>query len=81
LDVGYVSKSNNSVSIGGKMAYKKDLNFQYGFVIKATVKLYKGLFWEANAEKILIGDYYNSLMTEQIKRFPYYCSTKLVLNF
>lgn len=81
LDVGYSAKNNSSIVAGVKMAYKKGITPQYGFVVKATIKLYKGLFWDAEMEKIIIGDYYNSLMLEKITKFPYYCNTRLVLNF
>lgn len=81
LGIGYVAQNKNSVTIGGKMAYKNKIAPQYGFVAKVNVKLYKGLLWEAQVEKIIIGDYYNSFMVEKIKQFPYYCSTRLVLNF
>jgi hypothetical protein len=81
LDLGYRAKNGNLFSVGGKVAYKDKMETQYGFVLKASLKLYKGLFWEAEAEKILIGDYYNSFITWQIKKFPYYCNTRLVLTF
>lgn len=81
LDAGYNFKNSGSFSVGGKMAWKQSLDIQYGFVVKLSLKLYKGLFWEAEAEKILIGDYYNSFIIGEIKKFPYYCSTKLILKF
>ena len=81
LGVGYVAKNMSSFTLGGKMAYKSSIEPQYGFVVKINVKLYKGLFWEAQVEKIIIGDYYNSFMIEKIKQFPYYSNTRLVFNF
>lgn len=81
LDVGYSTKNKNSLTIGGKLAYKAGTEMQYGFVAKITIRLYKGLFWETNAEKIIIGDYYNSFIIDKIKKFPYYCNSKLILNF
>lgn len=81
VDIGYAAKKGGSISLGGKMAYKEGMEIQYGFIVKASVKVYKGLFWEAEAEKILIGDYYNSFIIGQIKKFPYYCNTRLVLTF
>ena len=81
LGVGYVAKNMSSFTLGGKMAYKSSIQPQYGFVVKINVKLYKGLFWEAQVEKIIIGDYYNSFMIEKIKQFPYYSNTRLVFNF
>lgn len=81
LDVGYVSQKENSLTVGYKMAYKKGLEPQYGFVLKARIRLIKNLFWDAEMEKILIGDYYNSFTAWKIKKFPYYCNTRLILNF
>ena len=81
VDVGYATDKGNSFSVGGKIAYKKTGKPQYGFLAKATIKLYKGLFFEAEAEKIIIGDYYNAEMIEQIKKFPFYINTRLVFNF
>ncbi|MBL7884403.1 MAG: hypothetical protein JNL69_10075, partial [Bacteroidia bacterium] len=81
LDVGYSTKKGSSVTIGGKMAYKQKTEPQYGFLFRGKIKIYKGLFGEIEAEKILIGDYYNSFVLWKIKSFPYYCSTRLTLNF
>lgn len=81
LGIGYVAQNKNSFTIAGKMAYKNKIEPQYGFVVKTNIKLYKGLSWEAQVEKIIIGDYYSSFMVEKIQQFPYYCSTRLVLNF
>jgi hypothetical protein len=81
LDVGYSSKKGNSITIGGKMAYKQKTELQYGFLLRGKVKIYKGLFGEIEAEKILIGDYYNSFVLWKIQSFPYYCSARLIFNF
>ena len=81
LDVGYVAKNKNSFTIGGKMAVTTGLVPQFGYLAKASIKLYKGLFWEAEIQKIIIGEYYNSFMLGKIKTFPYYCNSKFVLNF
>jgi hypothetical protein len=81
IDVGYSTKNNSSLTIGGKMAYKANIKMQYGFVAKVSISLYKGLFWEINTEKIIIGDYYSTFILSKIQKFPYYCNTKLILNF
>jgi hypothetical protein len=81
LDIGYTTKNNSSFILGGKVAFKNKLEPQYGFVFKATAKVYKGLFFNAEIEKILIGDYYNSFIIDKIQSFPYYVSTRLLLNF
>ncbi len=81
IDVGYTSKKENSIIIGYKMAYRIGMEPQHGFMLKAKIRVIKNLFWDAEIEKILIGDYYNSFTTWKINKFPYYCNTRLVLNF
>lgn len=81
IDVGYSSPKEHSLTLGYKMAYKVGLNPQYGFLLKARIKLVKNFYWDAEMEKILIGDYYNGFDIGKIKKFPYYCNTRLVLNF
>lgn len=81
VDLGYTTKSQNSFTIGGKIAYRHGIATEAGFLAKATLKLYKTLFWETEAEKILAGDYYSSLVDAKVRRFPYYLSSKLIINF
>jgi len=81
LDVGYASKKGHNLTLGYKMAFKNGLEPQYGFLLKLRFRLIKNIYWDAEMEKILIGDYYNSFNTLKIKKFPYYCNTRLVLNF
>lgn len=80
-DIGYAAKNNSAITVGGKAAYKKYMQPQLGFAVKATLKLYKGLYWDTEMERIIIGDYYDSFMIARIKKFPYYCSSRLTLNF
>jgi hypothetical protein len=80
-DIGYQGKKGSSITVGGKCAVKKNMIPQYGFLIRTRIKVYKGLSWEAEGEKILVGDYYNSFIISKISGFPYYLSTKLTLNF
>ena len=81
VDMGYTTTEQTSFTIGGKVAYKPGNSTEFGFIAKATVKVYKSLFWETEAEKILTGDYYSSLIDSKINRFPYYVSGKLIINF
>lgn len=81
VDIGFQAKRGNSITIGGKVAYKKNLEPQYGFVVRSKIRLYKKLSCEVEMEKIIIGDYYNSFILSKIQQFPYYCNAKLVLNF
>jgi hypothetical protein len=81
VDIGYITKEQNSFTIGGKTAYKPGIPMEFGFLAKVTLKVYKTIFWEAEAEKIIIGDYYSSWINAKIKRFPYYLSSKVIINF
>jgi hypothetical protein len=81
VDVGYTSKEQNSFTVGGKMAYKPGIPLELGFIAKLTLKLYKTIFLETEAEKILIGDYYSSWIDAKIRSFPYYLSCKVIVNF
>lgn len=81
IDIGYQFVSGSSVLIGGKAAFKSERDFYPGFLVKVNVKLLKGFFWETQFEKFVIGDLFNGYDLENLKKFPYYCSTRLVLNF
>ena len=81
LDIGYTNQKVGSFVIGGKAAYKRGIEPQIGFLVKISAKVYKGLYFETEVEKIIIGDYYNSFIIEKIKKFPYYSNAKLVYNF
>lgn len=80
-DIGYTTKKRHSFTIGGKIACRAGIAPQYGFLAKAVLRIYKNLYWEAEAEKIIIGDYYNSFDSSAIEQFPYLCKTRLVINF
>ncbi|MCW3104309.1 MAG: hypothetical protein JWO09_2749 [Bacteroidetes bacterium] len=79
--LSYKTAQKSRFSIGGKVALNKGTEMQYGFIAKADIRLYKELYWETEAEKIIIGEYYSSFMIGQMKKFPYYCNTKFILNF
>jgi hypothetical protein len=81
VDMGYTTEEQNSFTIGGKMAYKPGIPNEYGFLAKVTLKIYKTIFLETEAEKMLIGDYYNNLIDSKIRQFPYYLSSKVIINF
>lgn len=81
MDIGYQFVSGSSVVIGGKAAFKSEKDIYPGFLAKVNLKLFKGFFWETQFEKFVIGDLFNGYDLENLKKFPYYCSTRLVLNF
>lgn len=81
LDAGYQFKSGSSLSVAGKCAYKINGAAYPGFIFKAAIKLSSHLYWENQAEKFIVGDLFNGYDLENLKRFPYCFTTKLILNF
>lgn len=81
LDVGYQFKNGSSFSVAGKSAYKLNGEFYPGFIVKSSIKLSKSFFWESQIEKFIVGDLFNGYDLDNLKKFPYYCNTKIILNF
>jgi len=80
-EVSYNLKKGTAFSIGGKAAHNDLMGWQYGYMLKAHVPVIKHFSVEASFEKLVIGDFYNSLGLQQIQRFPYYCSGKIIYNW
>ncbi|MFI5136689.1 MAG: hypothetical protein ACHQIM_02600, partial [Sphingobacteriales bacterium] len=57
------------------------LNWQYGYMVRAHIPLIKHFSIEGSFEKLVIGDFYNSLGLQQVQQFPYYCSGKIIYNW
>jgi hypothetical protein len=81
LDAGYLFKNGTSMSLAGKAAYKVNGSFYPGFIAKINFRIYRTIFWENHIEKFIVGDLFNGYNLDNLKRFPYFCSTKLVYNF
>lgn len=81
LDVGYQFKNGSSFSVAGKSAYKLNKEFYPGFIVKSSIKLSKSFYWESQVEKFIVGDLFNGYDLNNLKKFPYYCYTKIILNF
>ncbi len=81
LDAGYQFRGGSGFSLAGKAAYKPGNRLYPGFIVKSTIKLSGSLFWENQAEKFIVGDLFNGYDLQNLKRFPYCFTTKLILNF
>jgi len=81
LDIGYQFKNGSSITVAGKSAYKLNDKLYPGFIIRGSVKVYQTLYWENQIEKFIVGDLFNGYNLDNLKQFPYYCSTRLILNF
>lgn len=81
LDAGYQFKNGSLITLAGKAAYKLNTDFYPGFSVKFNLKLFKLLFWENQFEKFIVGDLFNGYDLQNLKKFPYYCSTRLIFKF
>jgi len=81
LDAGYQFKNGSSFTLAGKSAYKIHKGFYPGFIVKGSLKVYKNTFWEGQVEKFIVGDLFNGYDLQNLKQFPYYCTTRIIYNF
>lgn len=82
LETGYTFKNNITTSLGVKHSYNtKTFSNQYGAMFNIGVPLNKMFFLELHAEKLIIGDFYNSINTNNINNFPYYFYGKVNIKF
>jgi len=80
-DISYTVKKGAVFSVGGKAAHNDLMNWQYGYMVRAHIPVIKHFSIEGSFEKLVIGDFYNSLGLQQIQKFPYYCSGKIIYNW
>lgn len=82
LEGGYQFKNGSSVSVAGKAALYKMKDLQGGFSVKGSFKLYKNIMMELQADRIIMGEFYNVYNLEQnIKDFPYYFLGKVTYKW
>lgn len=81
LDFGYQFKNGSSITVAAKSAYKINSQLYPGFMIKTNLRLYRKLFWENQVEKFIVGDLFNGYDYQNLKKYPYYYSTRLIYNF
>lgn len=82
IEIGYQFSDNIKVLVGGKHAYQLSSKIsQFGYSTTIYVALHKLLSIELKAEKLVIGDYINTLNYSSVKKFPYYGYIKLISKF
>lgn len=82
LEIGYQFSDNFSVTAGGKHAYSINAKTSYiGYSATINLKLHKLLNIEFRAEKLVIGDFINTLNYTGIRQFPYYGYVKVISTF
>jgi len=73
------SIKTNKLSLTGtlKGAFVKGQKEELGYGIRAGLSLSKGLSLEVSGEKLVFGDFYNSINMESMDAFPYYCTSTI----
>lgn len=74
-------KKGASLTGGVKYAYNTLLNHQLGGLLRLNIPLIKHLNAEMEAQRLVIGDFYNSMYQSEVKKFPYYGYLKIILSW
>jgi hypothetical protein len=80
-ELGFTSKKGACVAIGLKGAFNEGPGLQYGYLAKAIFPVIGPLSLELDAERLVPGDFYNSLNYYEINKFPYYFNGKAVITW
>jgi hypothetical protein len=80
-EMSYSLKKGTSFSVGIKLASNTIAKNQLGYSAKFHLPLSKRFSCEISAEKLVLGDFYNSYNIDQIKKFPYFSSSKIIYNW
>lgn len=82
FETGYTFKKIIYTSFTMKYSYNlTNKSNQYGAAAHVSFPLRNYVFIELHGEKIIVGDFYNSLNLNNLNNFPYYCYVKLNLKF
>lgn len=60
-----------------RYSFSKHTPSQVGYGLKTSVKLGKNWRWDLSGEKLIIGDFYNNLLINDVNKYPYFYSTTL----
>jgi hypothetical protein len=74
---------SQKVSFTGAIRYADGSIYgtQVGGSLKAAVQYNDHFRWEISGERIILGDFYNSYNYLQVKEFPFYCLTRLIITW
>lgn len=63
--------------------YSKNISFgdQFGYSLKVTGQVNKFLSLEVRGEKLVLGDFYNSIGIDQYRAYPYIWSGRVIINW
>jgi hypothetical protein len=80
-DVSLRVKKKYILSVGAKLSQNKSGAIQTGYTAKVNIPLTKYMAIELSGEKVVLGDFYNNVLLEQIDKFPYFFFGKLIFNW
>lgn len=60
-----------------KSAFSNNFSAQLGYGIRANYKITKNVILQITGEKLVFGDFYNSLQQANLESFPYYFTSKI----
>ncbi len=80
-NITYMGKNGTSLTLGVKYATNKLIQNQTGGLLKINIPIIKYIHAEIQAEKLVLGDFYNSYNMVEIKKFPYYGYGKIIISW
>lgn len=80
-DCGFQLAKKINIGLGSKLSLNSTLQPQLGYSLKVNAPVCRLINFEISAERLVLGDFYNSFNYADISRFPYYGYTKLICNF
>ena len=80
-DISYISTKGATLTFGAKYAYNNMVKNQTGGLLKINIPLINHTHLEVYAEKLILGDFYNSYNISEIKKFPFYCYGKVIFSW
>jgi hypothetical protein len=80
-DFSYILKNSGTITLGATYANNHIIKNQAGGLLKINLPLIKHFRLELEAQKLVLGDFYNSYNISEIKKFPYYGYVKILINW
>lgn len=70
-----------SLTIMAKASFRQNEQFDWGGGVRITIPISKVLSVEASGEKLVFGDFYNSIFQENLADFPYYTQASIRIKW
>jgi len=80
-DFGLRTPSGFAFTVMAKLSVSENYGLQTGFGAKLVIPVYKSISLEASGEKLVIGDFYNSILQSGFDEFPYYFNASILIRW